>query len=239
MSSPAPPDSPKLHVPERGRGRPPVESRATRLAMLYDGAFALLAAGEYGAFTIEAVARSAGMARKTVYTLVASKEELINGLILREGAKLDALLHGDVATEEGVLGELRAYLTLWARLALGPVGLGIFLMALAHRASSPAIARSYDGQGMSHAVEVLRAWLARPAVRGVFAIDDTQAALNLVSAVLIAQPLRAAALGVAPALDDAAIDALVAATLALFVRCYALPGKGVAENARPLGRSAP
>ncbi len=226
-----------LQTPERGRGRPPVESRETRLAMLYDGAYALLDAGEYGAFTIEAVARSAGMARKTVYTLVASKEELINGLILREGAKLDALLHGDVATEEGVLGELRAYLTLWARLALGPVGLGIYLMAVAHRDSSPAIARSYEGQGMSHAVDVLRAWLAKPAVQQVFAIDDREAALHLVSAVLIAQPLRCAALGVVPAYDDAAIDAIVVAALATFVRCYALPG--MASKARLLGVSAP
>lgn len=103
--------------------------------MLYDGAYALLDAGEYGAFTIEAVARS---------------------------AKLDALLHGDVATEDGVLGELRAYLTMWARLALGPVGLGIYLMALGQRDTSPAIARSYENQGMSHAVDVLRAWLAKP-----------------------------------------------------------------------------
>jgi len=225
--------------PERGRGRPPVESRATRLAMLYDGAYALLLAGEYDAFTIEAVARSAGMARKTVYTLVAGKEELINGLILREGAKLDALLHGDVATEEGVLGELRAYLTMWARLALGPVGLGIYLMAVAHRVASPAIARSYEGQGMSYGVDVLRAWLARPAVRRVFAIDDTQAALDLVSAVLIAQPLRGAALGVAPAMDDAAIDAIVTVTLDVFVRCYGLPGTSTASNARLLGTSAP
>ncbi|WP_332876482.1 TetR/AcrR family transcriptional regulator [Massilia sp. S19_KUP03_FR1] len=239
MSSAARSATPPSHLPERGRGRPPVESRATRLAMLYDGAYALLHAGDYGAFTIEAVARSAGMARKTVYTLVASKEELMHGLIQREGAKLDALLHGDVATEEGVLGELRAYLTMWARLALGPVGLGIYLMAVAHRETSPAIARSYDGLGMSHAVGVLRAWLAKPAVGRVFAIDDTEAALKLVSAVLIAQPLRGAALGVAPVLDDEAIDAIVAATLDIFVRCYALPGKGVASNARPLGRSAP
>jgi TetR/AcrR family transcriptional repressor of mexJK operon len=234
MSLPA---TPPLNAPERGRGRPPVETRETRLAMLYDGAYALLDAGQYGAFTIEAVARSAGMARKTVYTLVASKEELINGLILREGAKLDALLCGEVATEEGVLGELRAYLTMWARLALGPVGLGIYLMAVGQRDTSPAIARSYEDQGMSYAVDVLRAWLAKPAVRQVFAIDDTEAALDLVSAVLIAHPLRGAALGVAQAMDDAAIDAIVAATLATFVRCYAVPG--VASKARPLGVSAP
>ena len=49
--------------------------------------------------------------------------------------------------------------------------------------------------------------------------------------------LRCAALGVVPAYDDAAIDAIVAAALATFVRCYALPG--VASKARLLGVSAP
>ena len=236
---PPAPTVPVIKPAGRGRGRPPVESRATRLAMLYDGAHALLQAGAYGDFTIEAVARSAGMARKTVYTLVTGKEDLIHGLILREGAKLDALLRGDGATEEGVLGELRAYLTLWARLALGPVGLGIYLMALAHRASAPAMAHSYEGQGMSHAVAVLRVWLGKPAVQRVFAIDDTEAALALVSATLIAQPLRTAALGVAAALDDAAIDAIVARTLALFVRCYGLPGTALVSSTRLLGNCAP
>lgn len=210
---------PPAALPERGRGRPPVDSRENRLAMLFDGAYALLDAGEYGAFTIEAVAKSAGMARKTVYTLVASKEELIHGLIQREGAKLDALLNHETATEEGVLGELRRYLSVWAQLALGPVGLGIYLMAVAQRDSSPAIARSYEGQGMGHAVKVLRAWLARPAVRQVFAIDDVDAALELVRGVLIAQPLRTAALGLTVQ-RTADIDALVTATLAMFVRCY-------------------
>ena len=195
-------------------------SREDRLDALFDGAYALLQAGEYDNFTIEAVANSAGMARKTVYTLVASKEELIHGLILREGAKLVGLLGNDTGTEQGVLNQLRAYLAVWARLALGPVGLGIYLMAVAQRASLPALARSYEGQGMAYAAGVLRAWLERPAVRTLFAIDDVAQAIDLLNAVLIAQPLRRAALGLVDPMTDADIDATVTAALATFVRCY-------------------
>jgi AcrR family transcriptional regulator len=204
----------------RRRGRPPVDSRENRLNMLFDGAHALLAAGEYDNFTIEAVAKSAGMARKTVYTLVASKEELIHGLILREGAKLVGLLGCDAPTEQGVLDQLRSYLTVWAQLALGPVGLGIYLMAVAQRGSLPALALSYEGQGMAYAAGVLRAWLEQPAVWTLFAIDNVEQAISLLSAVLIAQPLRRAALGLARPLTDADIDALVAVALETFVRCY-------------------
>lgn len=209
----------------RGRGRPPVDSRENRLAMLFDGAYALLQAGEYSNFTIEAVAKSAGMSRKTVYTLVASKEELIHGLILREGAKLGGLLVDDTGAGHAPVDQLRSYLAMWARLALGPVGLGIYLIAVAQRDSSPAIARSYEGQGMAYAVEVLRNWLEQPAVRAVFTIDDTLQAIDLVNAVLIAQPLRRAALGLAGPLQDADIDALVATALDIFVQRYGQSGK--------------
>jgi len=209
----------------RGRGRPPVDSRENRLAMLFDGAYALLQAGEYSNFTIEAVAKSAAMSRKTVYTLVASKEELIHGLILREGAKLGGLLVDDTGAGHAPLDQLRSYLAMWARLALGPVGLGIYLIAVAQRDSSPAIARSYEGQGMAYAVEVLRNWLEQPAVRAVFTIDDTLQAIDLVNAVLIAQPLRRAALGLAGPMQDADIDALVATALDIFVQRYGQSGK--------------
>jgi hypothetical protein len=109
---------------------------------------------------------------------------------------------------------------MWARLALGPVGLGIYLIAVAQRDSSPAIARSYEGQGMAYAVEVLRKWLEQPAVRAVFSIDDTLQAIDLVNAVLIDQPLRRAALGLAEPMQDADIDALVATALDIFVQRY-------------------
>jgi len=220
----------------RGRGRPPVASRAQRLDTLFDGAHALLQAGEYGNFTIEAVAKSAGMARKTVYTLVGSKEELIQGLILREGAKLVGLLGTDTHTEQGVLDQLRAYLAMWAQLALAPAGLGMYLMAVAQRDSLPALAHSYEGQGMAYAEAVLHAWLARPSVRAVFAIDDLAQAIDLIGAVLIAQPLRRAALGLARQLTDEDIDALVAATLDTFVRCY---GKRTSQPRRSVMDGAP
>lgn len=207
----------------RGRGRPPVATRDDRLNTLFDGAHALLQAGEYDNFTIEAVARSAGMARKTVYTLVASKEELIHGLILREGAKLVGLLGGDKPTEQGVLDGLRAYMTVWAQLALGPAGLGMYLMAVAQRDSLPALARSYENQGMAYAALVLRTWLAQPAVRALFAFDDVDGVIDLVGAVLIAQPLRRAALGLTQRVTDADIAAIVTNALDTFVRCYGRP----------------
>jgi TetR/AcrR family transcriptional repressor of mexJK operon len=241
--APAAPSIP-ARAAERGRGRPPVDSRENRLNMLFDGAHALLSAGEYGAFTIEAVANSAGMARKTVYTLVASKEELINGLILREGAKLDRLLSGEAACPSALLAELRSYLSMWARLALGPAGLGMYLLAVAQRESSPAIARSYELQGVSYAVQVLREWLGTPAVNQVFAIDDVEQALNLVGALLIAQPLRTAALGLTRQMSEQDIDTIVDAVIAMFVRCYAAPsaawsGSSSSSSVQALGVSPP
>lgn len=103
------------------------------------GAYALLRAGDYAASTIDGVARSAGMARRTVYTLVASKEELIAGVIEREGALLEGLLPGAGSGRAALLAELRAFMAVWAQLALGPMELGMYVIAPAHRDSADLV----------------------------------------------------------------------------------------------------
>lgn len=207
-------------MPERGPGRPPVDSKENRLNKLLDGVSSLLHQGDYGALTVDAIARSAGMAKKTVYTLVKSKEELITGVILREVSTLDLLLDGDVSTEAQMLAELQKFLSAWARLALRPVGLGIYFMAIANRDTTPAIAEILERQGLSHAVKVLRNWLEKPSVLKFFDIEDMQEALDLVSSILITRPTWRVTLRPGGQLDEVEIDEVVATTIKIFVRCY-------------------
>jgi TetR/AcrR family transcriptional repressor of mexJK operon len=205
---------------ERGPGRPPLHSREDRLNALFDSAATLLGGGDYGAFSIDAVAKGAGMAKKTVYTLVASKEELIKGVIAREVSTLDLLLDGDIEAPEELMAELRKFLLAWAGLALSPIGFGIYLMAVANRDKVPAIATILETHGLSHALNVLRSWLERPNVRRMFAIDDMDEALNLVSSLLISQATRTASLSPVERLTKIDIEASVAVTIKIFNRCY-------------------
>jgi len=165
-------------------------------------------------------AKSAGMAKKTVYTLVKSKEELITGVILRDVSTLDLLLDAEASNAEQILDELHKFMSAWARLALRPVGLGIYSMAVANRDSTPVIAQSLERQGFSHAVAVLRNWLEKPAVQDFFHIDDMQEALDLVSSLLITQPVWKASLRPGGQLGDEKIEAVVSSTIRIFVRCY-------------------
>ena len=62
----------------------PRRSREERREQLLDAALSVIDAGGFGAFTIEAVAREADLAKTVVYATFGNQEELLRSLIARE-----------------------------------------------------------------------------------------------------------------------------------------------------------
>ena len=62
----------------------PRRSREERREQLLDAALTVIDAGGFGAFTIEAVAREADLAKTVVYATFGNQEELLRSLIARE-----------------------------------------------------------------------------------------------------------------------------------------------------------
>ena len=62
----------------------PRRSREERREQLLDAALQVIDSGGFGAFTIEAVAREAGLAKTVVYATFENQEELLRSLIARE-----------------------------------------------------------------------------------------------------------------------------------------------------------
>jgi AcrR family transcriptional regulator len=202
------------------RGRPPLRSRDEQMSLLLDAAAAELGSGNFANVTMDAIARSAGISKKTLYQLVASKEELMSQLVARDLSTLELLLESGIDCAEDLLSELRMYLYLWARLTLSPLALGIYLMAAHGRENSPGIARIWYQEGAERCLNLLRGWLDKAAGKGLLARADVEPAVELIDALLISQPLKLFTLGVQQSWSDEQIGERVDVALGVFGRCF-------------------
>ena len=206
------------------RGRPPLRSRDEQMSLLLDAAAAELGSGNFANVTMDAIARSAGISKKTLYQLVASKEELLSQLVARDLSTLELLLESGIDCAEGLLSELRMYLYLWARLTLSPLALGIYLMAAQGRENAPGIARIWYQEGGARCLNLLRGWLDKAAGKGLLAPADVELAVELIDALLISQPLKLFTLGVQQSWSDEQIGERVEVALGMFGRCFMARG---------------
>lgn len=206
------------------RGRPPLRSRDEQMSLLLDAAAAEIGSGNFANVTMDAIARSAGISKKTLYQLVASKEELMSQLVARDLSTLELLLESGIDCAEGLLSELRMYLYLWARLTLSPLALGIYLMAAQGRENAPGIARIWYQEGAERCLNLLRGWLGKAASKGLLAREDVEPAVELIDALLISQPLKLFTLGVQQSWSDEQISERVEVALGMFGRCFMARG---------------
>ena len=206
--------------PKRGRGRPPLRSRDEQMTQLLDAAAVELGSGNFANVTMDAIARAAGISKKTLYQLVASKEELMSQLVARDLSTLELLLESGIDCAEDLLSELRMYLYLWARLTLSPLALGIYLMAAQGRENAPGIARIWYQEGAERCLNLLRGWLGKAAGKGLLAPADVELAVELIDALLISQPLKLFTLGVQQSWSDEQIGERVEVALGMFGRCF-------------------
>ena len=190
------------------------------MSLLLDAAAAELGSGNFANVTMDAIARSAGISKKTLYQLVASKEELVSQLVARDLSTLELLLESGIDCAESLLAELRMYLYLWARLTLSPLALGIYLMAAQGRENAPGIARIWYQEGAERCLNLLRGWLGKAAGKGLLAREDVEPAVELIDALLISQPLKLFTLGVQQSWSDEQIGERVEVALGMFGRCF-------------------
>jgi AcrR family transcriptional regulator len=202
------------------RGRPPLRSREEQMSRLLDAAAAELGSGNLANVTMDAIARSAGISKKTLYQLVSSKEELVSQLVARDLSTLELLLESGIDCTEDLLSELRMYLYLWARLTLSPLALGIYLMAAQGRENAPGIARIWYQEGAERCHDLLRGWLGKAAGKGLLAHADVEPAVELISALLISQPITLFTLGVQQSWSDEQIGERVEVAMGMFGRCF-------------------
>jgi len=207
------------------RGRPTAGSEVARLQALLAAAEKLFMEQGFGASSMEAVAKEAGISKKTIYCFFDTKEALFDAVMKDhiERAPLPSF-NRDIADAATLEQTLVATLTEAARVRLVPFAVNAFRLTIAEAPRFPEIARTFYARAPQKHVEVLAEWLKSQVDHGLLNLDDPVEAAKILSSAMILEPLRAAALGVAPLPDVAAIEAHAKSVTKLFLNgCLAKP----------------
>lgn len=159
-------------TPRRG-GRPSQSQSGLIREQILDIATDMFLAQGYGATSIEAIAKSAGMAKRTFYHRFADKEELfaavVHRLILRmRPAHTENLFKG--GTLEEILQKLAKAIL---RAALSPEALALHRMIISETARFPELAAIMDSEGArKQAVTLIAQLLEHYTQEGTLKLDD-------------------------------------------------------------------
>jgi TetR/AcrR family transcriptional repressor of mexJK operon len=166
-------------------------------------------------FSMAQIALRAGMSKRTVYTVVQSKEELVGHVIRNDVVAATTWLHAPVHTRAQAIDVLTRFLRAWSMRAVQPLTLGLFTMAIRERARFPDIGVAYYQAGKLNGVAQLGAWLGRMHKAGHLVVREPTLVADVLLSALAAEPQRALALGMNAAPGDAQLRRRIAKVIAL------------------------
>ncbi|MFY4257405.1 TetR/AcrR family transcriptional regulator [Achromobacter xylosoxidans] len=201
--------------PPRPRGRPARPDAELRAAALEAATWLLLNQG-YAAATLEAVAKRAGMAKKTVYRFAANREDLVAQVVRGWTDTFEPVMAQDVGSAADVLPALARVLQAIADRALSADAVGMFRLLTADFPARAALLAVYQENGIERGTAMLAAWFEKLAARGLIRIRQPRETAGLLLAMTIAEPLRQMALGLAEPLPQGSIADRIQACVALF-----------------------
>jgi len=186
-----------MNKPERPKvGRPISNTPEQLLDRLIQAAVDILNEQAADAdLSVAQMAQRAKVSKKTVYTVIASKEELI-AHVIRHGAQVaTTMLDVPVTDAAGARDVLAAFVQDWMRFACGPQAVGIYVMAIRERSRYPAIGAAYYRSRDEHGLQQLAAWLRRMHGKQFCRVEDAVMTADLVLTMASAERQRVLALG--------------------------------------------
>ncbi|EPC4486154.1 TetR/AcrR family transcriptional regulator [Serratia liquefaciens] len=215
----------KVETEPRSRGRPSAPEGELRAAAV-EATLALLLTQGYTATTVDAVAKRAGMAKKTLYRFAENRDALVTQAIASWTDAFAPVFEQDAqrATELPTL--LSQGLQAIARQVLSEQAVGVFRLLQSEFPGREDLLAAYQRNGIERGRTIVADWLQRQQRRGWLRELDCAQTSDLLLAMVIAEPLRQMALGLLPPGSD--IDTRIAAALALV-----LPGLIRAPSSAP------
>ena len=203
----------------RKRGRPPRGTEELRRQEMLKAAETLFMEQGFEATSMEAVAKLAGISKKTIYAFVETKEALFEAVMrVHTDTSERPLLVNEVANLAAAEQALADYLNRLAHFILGPFAVSLFRLSIAEADRFPHIAQAFYREGALRSVHHLEAWLRLQTERGILNLDSPYDGAVMLTSTVILEPLRAAALGVAPLPSNAAMDSRAKMAAHIFLR---------------------
>jgi len=201
----------------RMRGRQKLISEDERRGLLLQAAEDVFIERGYGLATMDDVSRRAGMSKKTIYQLFATKQALFEALIAQNIEHLMMPIRADDGTRSP-RAVLEEFLTQLARFLLSPRQVAMSRLVISEMHRTPEIAQSFMLQAMDRGRGTLVRWLERQHARGALHVEDADEATSMLCGFVISEPQMCLLYGQDAPSTWAAIDRRVQRGLDVFFR---------------------
>jgi TetR/AcrR family transcriptional repressor of mexJK operon len=198
----------------------PASEPSPKRRQVLDAATELFLAQGYGAVSMDAIARAAGVSKATLYAHFASKDVLFATIMRDRSAnyRLDESLFPDVVTD--LRATLEANGRRMMRFMLQERTLAIYRIALGEAGRFPELGRAFFENGPGKFCARAQAWLAVLRAAGLVRAADLEVATHQFTALLRSGLFLRASLALPPAPTEAEIDATVAAAVDTWLRAF-------------------
>jgi TetR/AcrR family transcriptional repressor of mexJK operon len=174
----------------------------------------------YGAVSMDAIARAAGVSKATLYAHFTSKDALFASIV-NDGCRTNTLAEGNFPDEVEDIGiTLRTMGRRILRFLIEPRTLGIYRVIIAESARFPELGEAFYANGPGLFRERFAAWAAVQTEAGHLAITDGRVAAEHFIALLRTSIFMRATLGIGSAATDEEIEATVESAIAVFLKAY-------------------
>lgn len=197
------------------RGRPPLDPEQ-REARILDALERTVAEKGIKAATMDAVARAAGMSKRTLYAIHDSRADLVAAWVRRVRASLVRPLPAE-ARDLPLADRLRILLRREAHSGLSERRLAVLRAMIAEAPQSPELARAFLGEGAGAARTIIAEELARAKARGEIAPLDVTAAAHILFDMVYHNPLDHLLDPGRPAVDADQAEARLELAIRLFL----------------------
>ena len=206
--------------------RMPVTPQDRRDALIIAAERVFLRHG-YRATTMDQIASTAGISKRTLYQLVRSKEQLFTDLLARRQKAFDFKVETVDRPIDVVLFDM---LTGWADHILSAKSIALTRVIMADYLHGKTLSRLLNRASEKPCRDALIAYLTGAAARGLLSIDDPELATQMLFGMTLGGIHVKILLGLAKPPRKAELDQRVHAAVALFLR-------GVTGSDRPAAHS--
>jgi TetR/AcrR family transcriptional repressor of mexJK operon len=200
------------------------ESESPKRQAVLDAAATLFMAQGYGAVSMDAVAREAGVSKATLYAHFASKDQLFATIIgeacRSKIAAAEVLTKADVSSPSEVGEALRQFGVRMTRFLMEPMTKAIYRVVVAECVRFPELGAAFYEGGPAHFLRFFSEWLGEQMSAGRLRDADPEVAAEQFVALIRGSMNVRATVGLAVNDDDATVQRHVANVVDTFMRAF-------------------
>ena len=200
-------------APEHPIAEPP----ATKAELVVRAAWRLFMERGYGATSMDAVARAAGVSKATLYAHFAGKAELFSAVVVAECRRFVPVVDENEVDRLPVREALIRIARRFVDLLMSPAALAAYRVVVAETPRFPELGRAFYAAGPANTLEVLAGYLQRATARGELAVAEPRTAATLLMGMARSHLQLRCLLGVAGEIGEADRDRHVRAAVDLFL----------------------